>query len=85
MSTTRTLETAVAYFDTTPGNVGWAFRLHFDDDSQESGELTTTGRDDGAGATRELRSMVSAYGGEWSRPEYVDEAGHFGGGFRWTA
>lgn len=61
MSTTsRTLTSALAYTDDQdPSDIGWAYRLRYSDDHEESGPMDATNR---AQAKAELRAMIEAAG-----------------------
>lgn len=50
---------AVAYFDEQdPDYIGWAYRIYFDNGSEESGPLDTTDHENRLGATRDLLNLV---------------------------
>lgn len=81
-TTTRTLETAIAFVDAQdPSDLAWAYRLTYDDGHQESGPMDTDIGDESGAILDELRELV---GGAWEagRWEYRD-AEH--GSYVWRA
>jgi hypothetical protein len=79
MTVARTLTAARAYYDTSdPRNEGWAYRLYWSDDHEESGPMDAD-TDDHAEVLTELRAMVASYGGS-GEPEAVNCDG-----YRWSA
>jgi hypothetical protein len=78
--TNKTLTRAQAYVDTSDrNNPGWAFRLSFDDGSQESGPLDVPD-DHGGEAMKALAALVKAHGGKgkviWSGEEGIAYVWH---------
>lgn len=82
----RTLIRAIAFIDSQDtSNKGWAYRLTFSDNHQESDALDSA-LDDGAGAASELAALIAANDGPevaiGSGIEYHDAEE---GSFRWSA
>jgi hypothetical protein len=72
---TRTLDTAIAYWDDQdPTNTGWAYRLTYSDGHQESGGLDA---EDDAAALYELGTLVIRDGGPWYRPVYRSDGDYY--------
>jgi hypothetical protein len=59
---TRTLTTAIAYYDGDPTNEGWAYRLEFADGHEESGPMDAETDDQGE-VVEELEALIAAHGG----------------------
>ena len=83
MSTTRTLDTAEAYMDSSdPADCGWAYRLTYTDRHQESGPMLAG---DFAEAVPELQRMIVSAGVDYddARIERIELVADIG--YRWDA
>jgi hypothetical protein len=84
-TTTRSIETATAYIDSQDAsNIGWAFRVEYDDGSQESGPMDTSAADETGAIIDELEAVVAAHGGAWSAGSWSYREND-GGAYLWTA
>lgn len=74
---TRTIAAALAYIDDQdPADIGWAYRITYNDGHEESGAMDAASEDESA-VQGELEALVSAYGGDWTEARFqvVDGGG----------